>query len=161
MLCLLGRLTFPDFMTPEHSPDLDLSADKFWFLRDLWSNKSARCFLGHTCALNETPVRLDVYICSLAPIFTTISVLGINPGHSHHTAWGASRSGLSHAPCPPRWNSARCPQRAHWRITRHTNSGAGLIAVGTPAAACHTRDKSASRWEFRARNSGSPPTARM
>ena len=94
---------------------------------------------------SSPPVRLDVYRCSLAPIFITISVLGINPGHSHHTVCGASRSGLSHAPCPPRWNSARCPQRAHWRITLHTNSGAGLIAVG------HQRAGTASRSSARER----------
>ena len=101
------------------------------------------------------------YICSLAPIFITISVLGINPGHSHHTVCGASRSGLSHAPCPPRWNSARCPQRAHWRITRHTNSGAGLIAVGHPLPCATLGTKARRSQEFREHNSGSPPPARM
>src|SRR5216684_9032298 len=124
------------------------------------SSVAALLLVTHLAVPARTPVRLGVYICSLAPIFTTISVLGINPGHSHHTVCGASRSGLSHAPCPPRWNSARCPHRAHWRITLHTNSGAGLIAVGHPLPCATLGTKARRGQEFHEHNLGSPPQAR-
>src|SRR5260370_30471330 len=40
------------------------------------------------------------YRYSLAPIFITISVLGINPGHSHHTVW--ARVGAAYRTLPAR-----------------------------------------------------------